>query len=167
MKTLIQIGSFGLIFLISFMGSSCSQMSLSKDSSGVVKSRSAKKSKTRTKRRAADVLKSKEAQKIYRRQGQRLFAINSYKKKGLIGESEIGTLLLRSPKGLTKANFNKLKSLVRSENRDRNRIYYLISKQSKYDKFKALELRKNMFKTRLGLDPIGTYYYSGGYWVKK
>lgn len=68
---------------------------------------------------------------------------------------------------MSKKQFRVLKKLVSTENKDRNRIYAMITKQNNFDEREQVNLRLQMFKTRLNLDPVGTYYHEKGYWLKK
>ena len=116
---------------------------------------------------ATKILDSKPVKKIHKRQARRMVPIRLYKKKGFIGEKEDGLLSIRNTDKMSKKEKRKLKNLLNMENRDRNKLYQIISKANKHSKKQKALLRLNMFRSHLDIDPRGTYYFENGQWHKK
>lgn len=132
----------------------------------------ARKGKTskKTKKRRVDitkVLNSRAVSKIHKRQARRMTAIKGYKRKGIIGEKENGLLAIRSMDKLSKKEKSRLRRIVDRENRDRNKLYQIISRASGHSKKEATFLRLNMFQSHLEVDLRGTYYFEKGRWQQK
>ncbi len=129
-----------------------------------------RKTSKKSKNRRVDitkVLNSKAVLKIHKRQGRRMTAIKGYKKRGIVGEKENGLLAIRSTDKLSKRGKSKLRKIVDSENRDRNKLYQIISRASRHSKEEAASLRLNMFRSHLDVDIRGTYYFENGRWQQK
>ena len=139
------------------------------------KRRTSKKSRghrvsRKSKNRPVDVAKilgSKAVSRIHKRQARRMTPIRGYKKEGYIGEKENGFLAIRNIDKLSKREKSKLKKLLNSENRDRKKLYQIISRASKYSKKEEAFLRLNMFRSHLEVAPRGVYYFENGRWQQK
>ncbi len=93
--------------------------------------------------------------------------IRQYKKKGILGEKDNGLLAIRNTDDLSRKEKLKLKKLVNSENKDRNKLYKIISKANQHSEKQEALLRLNMFRAHLDVDPRGTYYFEKKQWYKK
>jgi hypothetical protein len=113
------------------------------------------------------ILKTKEVRKIQKSQAKRMTSLDKYKVKNVIGEMDTGLVGIRSLKGLSKKEKKEAKKLVQAENKDRNKLYNIISKASGYDKKMQAVLRKSFFESYQEWAPPGTYYYSKHKWQKK
>lgn len=123
--------------------------------------------KKKSRKRSQNILQTKKAKAITKRQASRLVRIDEHKLKGLIGETTQGLLKIRTLSGVSKKSRKKLEKLVQSENQDRNRLYKIMVDENKFDKKNETLLRMNMFKSRFDLEPIGNYYYENRTWRKK
>jgi uncharacterized protein len=126
-----------------------------------------KKNNQEIKKQKADVLDSKFVRKIYKKQSQRLDSINQYKSKGIIGESTNGLIEIRTTESFAKNEVEKIKKIVAAENKDREELYKVIIQANQFNKDQEKILRESMFKSRLDVDPNGTYYMHNTYWQKK
>ena len=127
----------------------------------------AKKKKAQSLKAKPLILKTSGVRRIQKRQAKRMYEIDGFKAKKVIGEKENGLVGIRTLKGLNKKEKKKVKALVDEENKDRNNLYGIIVKASHYDKKMELVLRKSFFESYQEWAPSGTYYYKNHKWQTK
>jgi len=113
-------------------------------------------------------MNSPEIKAIQAKQKSRLSKILSYKKKGVIGETDKGTLgvkdLAAVKSGIEKT---RVKKLVSDENSDREALYKEIMSSNKLDGSASTRLRTIFFQQFKSADPAGAPFKMGGSWKTK
>ena len=104
---------------------------------------------------------------IHKRRARRIASIEKYKEKKIVGEADNGLLKIRSAKRLNKKQKKKLESVIKKENKDRNKLYRILMKVEKFPADQEAVLRESMFESYLQWDPEGTYFYEKTHWQKK
>ena len=113
-------------------------------------------------------LDSSIVKKIHKRQARRRNALNALKLKGVVGEAENGTIMIRDITVIKKKKSQeKIEKLVKVENNDRELV---IKEMVKVNKFKAKDevlLRLKLFEGYLKYDGKGTYHFRNNRWQQK
>jgi uncharacterized protein YdbL (DUF1318 family) len=157
----------GIGYPQAFIFTAGSMVSLSAGARTAQRATVTRKAKASEQKSPKDVLDSKAAKILFKRQGQRMDRIKKLKYAGRIGEKDNGLIAIRSVKGLNQSQKKELLKLVKSENKDRKTLYSLIIKSNNYDDKMAKSLRRNMFESYFRLEQVGSYYQMNGHWRKK
>lgn len=171
--------------LILFFGAACSssgtalQASVAKAQGSEKKKADAKPAAKKTKNQKAENKKSDQSQRIgwdesalelpqsrrlQKKMAARFMDYEKYRNKKYIGESVDGILRVRTTKGLSKKEAQKVKNLVKAENKDREALYKIIVKAEGYDQNMEKVLREKFFRSYQEWAPKGTYFFLDGRW---
>lgn len=113
------------------------------------------------------VLKTEAVRKIQQSQARRMNKLDKFKVKTNIGEKEDGFVGIRTLDGLSKKDAEEINKLVEAENKDRQNLYSIIVKSSRYDKKMEETLKKSFFDSYQEWAPVGTYFFKDDKWQKK
>ncbi len=103
------------------------------------------------------------ANKIKDRQRGRIKQLDKYKKKGFLGESEKGTVVIKSKK-FRPIQAKKIKKLIEAENDDRMALYKEIANANSSQQAQVI---KSFSKSFQDLSPKGTWVQESGNWKQK
>jgi|GEM_PF-4732252 len=117
-----------------------------------------RKKKTARKKKVVNVLDLPTVRKIRRSQAKRLNKIYYYKQQFLIGETDQGLLGVRPSARMPSSSQAKVKSLVKAENKDREKLYQIVAKKERFDKKQQQMLRMQFFESYRRWDPRGAYF---------
>lgn len=110
---------------------------------------------------------SVKAKKIQSSQRGRLKKISSFKKKGFLGESSEGLLVLRNKNKIKPLLRKKIQKLLEAENKDRLALYGEVIKINNLDSDWLPKIKKTFARSFQSMTPSGTWVEAGGQWSKK
>ncbi|MBY0385000.1 YdbL family protein [bacterium] len=107
------------------------------------------------------------AKKYLKSQLGRMDEVRKHKFAGHIGEADGGLLAIHEIKSLPKADQEKIKKLVESENKDRQGIFAAVAKHNKLNSKEKEMLLRSAFETYRNMDAKGVFYFENKKWQKK
>jgi len=113
-------------------------------------------------------LRSAKTETIKARMRGRVSEIISYKKQGLIGESNDGMLVIHDPSKVKPLLKKKLESFVKAENADRESLYGEIAESNHLSSSNVAQMRKSFTRSFQAESPSGTWVQaSDSTWSQK
>jgi uncharacterized protein YdbL (DUF1318 family) len=109
---------------------------------------------------------SEESQKILGRQKERLADLDTYKEKGVIGETSEGLLDIYKEDKLSALEKKKVQRLLSEENKDRELLYSDIVKSNGMSEGMKAGVRKTFFQSLRDASPAGTPVKENDEWTK-
>jgi hypothetical protein len=134
------------------------------------KAKSQKKIKTKGKvsqKSRATFDQSKVVDQVAKNQARRMRLIDRFKKRGVIGEADNGMIKIRQSQGLSAEEKQKLMSLVKAENNDREKMFKVMEQQAAYNQEDKQYMRRKYFEHNRVSDPDGSYFFQADHWHKK
>jgi uncharacterized protein YdbL (DUF1318 family) len=112
-------------------------------------------------------LSTPKAKEIQDRQAKRLKAIDEFKKKGVIGETEQGLIETRDASAVKGLARNLLDKIVADENADREELYKELAQANSLSATTLSAMRRSFYESFKKASPAGSWYKTGGEWKKK
>lgn len=109
------------------------------------------------------------ALKIRDRLSGRVAEILAQKRAGVLGESSVGTLVLKSPEKLKPILQKKIEKLVADENADRDELYTEVMQANALPKNRQKDIQKSFARSFQAESPSGTWLQDpeNGSWTQK
>lgn len=108
------------------------------------------------------------AEAIKGRMAPRVSELNGYKAKGVIGETNNGTVMLKDAAGLSLKDRAGVERLIQAENKDRGDLYDEVQKVNNLNDRNQTRIRSHFSKAFQEHSPAGTWIQGGsGGWTRK